>query len=238
MLQYYPWVSARRHFGFGFELAYQYQGLNRRLEAPATIERSRAGTQSITLGVAGRLRPHPQWFGFQPGAHFGVADLAGEEYLLADVEVAAPERSGRVTVGGSLALCTWWDVICVSGVADYIPGAGGVALAFVAHLAAKRNHVVERPVHAGRLIPVHTIRCCRRGRQSIAVLPHTHGVGARFYQCDQASAALFRREAPQRCFNRRRVMGEVIEYPHAPRLTAQLQASLNAAKLCQGCRGG
>ncbi len=56
--------------------------------------------------------------------------------MLAQVEVVSPERSARVTVGASLALCTWRDVICINGAIDYIPAAGGVALADDAEITA------------------------------------------------------------------------------------------------------
>lgn len=120
----YPWLTRSRRFGVGIGFTYAYQGFNRR-ELPATteLERSRGHQQLFGFRLPLLIRLHPEWFSLEPSGLLGVAFYSGRGDIWAANRRAILARDARAfAVGGDLALCSVWDIVCVVGGAESIVG--------------------------------------------------------------------------------------------------------------------
>lgn len=121
-LVFYPWVSKRKIFGVGAGLWGSYQGLNRKLE-DADIAKSEAQQILVSLSFDMIIRAHKQWLSFQPTGRIGVGFYSGGEEVFFANQVARVDKNRRALgVGGSLAICTAWDIVCLVGGATYLTG--------------------------------------------------------------------------------------------------------------------
>jgi hypothetical protein len=121
-LAFYPWVSKRKIFGVGVGLWGSYQGLNRKLE-DADIAKSEAQQILVSLSFDMIIRAHQKWLSFQPTGRIGVGFYSGGEEVFFANEVARVDKNRRALgLGGSLAICTAWDIVCLVGGATYLRG--------------------------------------------------------------------------------------------------------------------
>lgn len=127
-LQIYPFVTPNRRFGVGVGLAYAYRGLNRRLsDDPDEFERSQAQQHQFTVGLELLLRPHRDWFSIQLSPEIGAATYSGKELLIADRRARLRSREVAFVAGGTLGLCTAYDILCLTGGSHYVAGVSSLA---------------------------------------------------------------------------------------------------------------
>jgi hypothetical protein len=126
---FYPWVSKKRRVAGGLGFTYGYLGLNRwKLPSGVELDKSSAQQQQLLLDVDLLVRPHPQWFSIQPSAAIGLGFYTNAELFAADRPALIPRNEYAFVSGGSLALCTAWDIACVVGGAEYLLDVRTVAL--------------------------------------------------------------------------------------------------------------
>ena len=113
---FFPWISKGRRIAGGIGGTYSYQGLNRN-ELPSTVEldKSSGQQQAVLLNVDMLLRPHLEWFSIHTAAMIGLGFYSNASVLAADRPARISGREYAFVVGGSLALCTAWDMVCVTG---------------------------------------------------------------------------------------------------------------------------
>ncbi|WP_146660799.1 hypothetical protein [Enhygromyxa salina] len=115
-LVFYPWVTKQRQVAGGIGALYSYAGVNRR-ELPDGVEldASEAQQQQIMLSINLLLRPHPEWFSIQPAGMIGLGFYSNAKVFAADRAAVIRKDEYAFVAGGSLALCTAWDIACVIG---------------------------------------------------------------------------------------------------------------------------
>jgi hypothetical protein len=119
---YYPWVSKRRHVAGGLGAAYAYQGLNRwSLPSNAGLTKSKAQQHQIMLSIDLLLRPHEQ-LSIHPAGMIGLGFYTGAKLFAANRSAVIAKDEYAFVVGGSLALCSAWDIVCVTGGAQLLLG--------------------------------------------------------------------------------------------------------------------
>jgi hypothetical protein len=120
---YYPWVSKRRHVAGGLGLLYAYQGLNRwKLPSDAGMKASKAQQQQIMLSIDLLLRPHPEMFSIQTAGMIGLGFYSNAKLFAADRAAVIRKDEYAFVAGGSLGLCSAWDIVCVTGGAHTLLG--------------------------------------------------------------------------------------------------------------------
>jgi hypothetical protein len=122
-LVYYPWVSKRRHVAGGLGALYAYQGLNRwKLPSDAGIEASKAQQQQVMLSIDLLVRPHPEMFSIQTAGMIGLGFYSNAKLFAADRSAVIRKDEYAFAAGGSLGLCSAWDIVCVTGGAKVLLG--------------------------------------------------------------------------------------------------------------------
>jgi hypothetical protein len=122
-LAFYAWVSKSRMVGLGFGIGYTYQGMNRReLPADTSLKTSEGQQQEILFSFPMLFRAHRDWFSIQPSALIGFAFYTGKDLWALDRRATIPRARYSFAVGGDLALCTAWDIVCVVGGSEYLAG--------------------------------------------------------------------------------------------------------------------
>lgn len=115
-LVFFPWVTKQRRVAGGIGALYSYAGVNRRkLPDSVEIDASKAQQQQIMLSVDLLLRPHPAWFSIQPSGMIGIGFYTNANVFAADRPATIRKDEYAFVAGGSLALCTAWDIACVIG---------------------------------------------------------------------------------------------------------------------------
>jgi hypothetical protein len=125
-LVYYPWVSKRRHVAGGLGALYAYQGLNRwKLPSDvgmAGMKASKAQQQQIMLSLDLLLRPHPEMFSIQTAGMIGLGFYTNAKLFAADRAAVIRKDEYAFVAGGSVGLCSAWDIVCVTGGAQVLLG--------------------------------------------------------------------------------------------------------------------
>lgn len=106
--------------GYGMGLGYGYQGFGRKVDAAAE-PKSRGHQQQFHFTFDTIFRPHPQLFSIQISPLVGVAffGFTDNDSLLIENRPAWIDGTERALVlGGTMGLCTAWDIVCVVGGAD------------------------------------------------------------------------------------------------------------------------
>jgi hypothetical protein len=120
---YYPWVSKRRHVAGGLGALYAYQGLNRwKLPSDAGIEASKAQQQQVMLSINLLLRPHAEMFSIHTAGMIGLGFYSNAKLFAADRAAVIRKDEYAFVAGGSLGLCSAWDIVCVTGGAKVLLG--------------------------------------------------------------------------------------------------------------------
>lgn len=126
-LVYYPWVSKRRHVAGGLGALYAYQGLNRwKLPSDAAMKASKAQQQQIMLSVDLLLRPHPEMFSITTAGMIGLGFYSNAKLFASDRAAVIRKDEYAFAAGGSLGLCSAWDIVCVTGGAQVMLGVSTV----------------------------------------------------------------------------------------------------------------
>ncbi|NVB37388.1 hypothetical protein G6O69_06060 [Pseudenhygromyxa sp. WMMC2535] len=128
----YAWVSAPFNkapdgprVGIGVAVAYAYQGINRSLPQRYTFSRSHALQQRLGLGPEFVAHLHPQ-VSLRLAATIGAAfyrDTTDSGLLVAELRASLPEDQVFFALSGDLAVCTVWDMLCVTGGSELVSNA-------------------------------------------------------------------------------------------------------------------
>ncbi|PRP93554.1 hypothetical protein [Enhygromyxa salina] len=117
----YPWVSKSRRVAGGIGLLYSYAGTNRRsLPDSVELDASKAQQQQIMVSDVLLVRAHPEWFSIEPAAMIGLGFYSNAKVFAADRAAVIRKDEYAFVAGGSLALCTAWDIACVTGGASVL----------------------------------------------------------------------------------------------------------------------
>jgi hypothetical protein len=122
-LVYYPYVSKRRHVAAGLGLLYAYQGLNRwKLPSDAGMKASKAQQQQVMLSLDLLMRPHPEMLSIQTAGMIGLGFYSNAKLFAAERGAVIRKDEYAFVAGGSLGLCSAWDIVCVTGGAQVLLG--------------------------------------------------------------------------------------------------------------------
>jgi hypothetical protein len=110
---YYPWVSKAGRIAGGLGALYAYQGLNR--WKIAGMKPSKAQQQQIMLSVDMLVRPHLEQFSMHVSGMIGLGFYTNAKLLAADRAAVIRKDEYAFVAGGSLGLCSAWDIVCVTG---------------------------------------------------------------------------------------------------------------------------
>jgi hypothetical protein len=120
---YYPWVSKHRRVAGGLGALYAYQGLNRwKLPSDAGLKASKAQQQQIMLSVDLLVRPHPEQFSIHTAGMIGIGFYSNARLFAAERAAVIRKDEYAFVAGGSLGLCSAWDIVCVTGGAQVLLG--------------------------------------------------------------------------------------------------------------------
>jgi hypothetical protein len=115
-LVFYPWVTKQRRVAGGIGALYSYAGVNRwKLPDTAELDTSKAQQQQVLLSMNLLIRPHREWFSIQPSGMIGLGFYSHANVFAADRPATIRKDEYAFVGGGSLALCTAWDIVCVIG---------------------------------------------------------------------------------------------------------------------------
>jgi hypothetical protein len=124
---YYPWISKRQRVAVGLGAAYSYRGLNRwRLPSSAAMKASKAQQHQIMLSLDLLLRAH-EHFSIHPAGLIGLGFYSNAKLFAANRSATIAKDEYAFVAGGSLALCSAWDILCVTGGAQLLVGVRTVA---------------------------------------------------------------------------------------------------------------
>lgn len=125
---YYPWISKRQRVGVGLGAVYGYRGVRRsQLPSNAGLETSKAQQHQILLSIDLLLRAH-EHFSIHPAGLIGLGFYTNAKLFAANRASSFAKDEYAFVAGGSLALCSAWDIVCVTGGAQMLLGVRTVAI--------------------------------------------------------------------------------------------------------------
>jgi hypothetical protein len=121
---YYPWVSKARRIAGGLGALYAYQGLNRwKLPSNAGMPKaSKAQQQQIMISIDLLVRPHREQFSIHTSGMIGLGFYSNAKLFAAERAAVIRKDEYAFVAGGSLGLCSAWDIVCVTGGAHTLLG--------------------------------------------------------------------------------------------------------------------
>jgi hypothetical protein len=76
---------------------------------------SKAQQQQVMLSVDMLVRPHPEQFSIHVSGMIGLGFYSNAKLLAADRASVIRKDEYAFVAGGSLGLCSAWDIVCVTG---------------------------------------------------------------------------------------------------------------------------